>query len=37
MIQEEMTRLKSELYSETGGLADIQRSLQTLKQNPMMR
>ena len=37
MITEEMARLKSELYSEHGGLADIQRSLQTLKGHPMMR
>jgi len=37
MITEEMSRLKSELYSEHGGLAEIQRSLETLKTNPLMR
>ena len=37
MIQDEMMRLKSELYSETGGLADIQKSLETLKTNPAMQ
>lgn len=30
-IMEEMNRLKGELYSDTGGLADVQRSLEMLK------
>ena len=37
MITEEMARLKSELYSEHGGLGEIQRQLETLKSNPLMR
>jgi hypothetical protein len=30
-IMEEMNRLKGELYSDTGGLAEVQRSLEMLK------
>jgi hypothetical protein len=37
MITEEMARLKSELYSEHGGLGEIQKQLETLKSNPLMR
>ena len=36
MITQEMARLKSELYSENGGLAEIQKSLETLKGTPML-
>ena len=36
-ITDEMARLKSELYSEHGGLGEIQKQLETLKTNPIMR
>ena len=36
MITEEMARLKSELYSENGGLGEIQKSLEALKGNPLL-
>ncbi|EKX38751.1 hypothetical protein GUITHDRAFT_115080 [Guillardia theta CCMP2712] len=36
MITQEMNRLKAELYSENGGLAEIQRSLESFKSTKML-